>query len=121
MLLFLNGSVSLVCAEEHVARLKAEGEAADAARRLAVAQEQIAEYAAQRETEAADIVAQASSLVACLQGSATSQGRVQQDAETSDSLGGSEGLANRLTVLQPHRILGAFWEYLGNWISRLPK
>lgn len=32
-------------AEEHVARLKAEADAENAARRLAVAQEQIAEYA----------------------------------------------------------------------------
>lgn len=94
----LTGYVLLLCAEEHIARIKAEGEAADAARRLAVAQEQIAEYAAQRETEAADIVAQASSLVACLQGSAASQGGAQQDATTSDSMGGNEGLANRLTV-----------------------
>lgn len=42
--------------EEHVARLKAEAEAEHATRRLAVAQEQIAEYAQQREGEAGSLL-----------------------------------------------------------------
>jgi hypothetical protein len=89
--------MSMRIAEEHVARIKAEGEAADAARRLAVAQEQIAEYAAQRETEAADLVAQASSIVAFLQGN----GPVPEIVRHSDS-SGSDGLALRLTVCSLH-------------------
>eukprot|EP00884_Botryococcus_braunii_P004593 jgi/Botrbrau1/14134/Bobra.182_3s0075.1 len=83
--------------EEHVARIRAEGEAADAARRLAVAQEQIAEYAAQRETEAADLVAQASSIVACLQGNVDGRVQAQEDAGPSD--GSEVGVANLLTAL----------------------
>lgn len=43
-------------AEEHQARLKAEAEAENVARRLAVAQEQIAEYAQQREGEAGTLL-----------------------------------------------------------------
>lgn len=85
-------------AEEHVARIKAEGEAADAARRLAVAQEQIAEYAAQRETEAADLVARASSIVACLQGNVEGHDDTQGDVGPSDSSGNGGDLATRLTV-----------------------
>ncbi len=45
-------------AEEHQARLKAEAEAENATRRLAVAQEQIAEYALQREGEAGHLLGQ---------------------------------------------------------------
>lgn len=45
-------------AEEHQARLKAEAEAENATRRLAVAQEQIAEYAMQREGEAGHLLGQ---------------------------------------------------------------
>ena len=45
-------------AEEHVARLNAEGQAADSNRRLQVAQEQVAEFAQQREEEAAKLLEQ---------------------------------------------------------------
>ncbi|PNH09778.1 hypothetical protein TSOC_003592 [Tetrabaena socialis] len=41
--------------EEHVARLKAEAEATDVANRLRVAQEQLAEYAAQKEADAVSL------------------------------------------------------------------
>lgn len=50
------------CAEEHMARLTAEGEAVDYSRRLTVAQEQLAEYAAQKEEDAAGYLQQAQSL-----------------------------------------------------------
>jgi len=49
-------------AEEHMARLTAEGEAVDYSRRLTVAQEQLAEYAAQKEEDAAGYLQQAQSL-----------------------------------------------------------
>ena len=45
-------------AEEHQARLNAESEAAHSSRRLAVAQEQVAEYAAQRQAEAGRLLEQ---------------------------------------------------------------
>ena len=47
-----------LCAEEHVARLNAEGQAADSERRLQVAQEQVAEFAHQREEEASTLLRQ---------------------------------------------------------------
>ena len=43
-------------AEEHIARLNAEGQAADSNRRLQVAQEQVAEFAQQREEEASTLL-----------------------------------------------------------------
>jgi hypothetical protein len=46
----------LITAEEHVARLKAEAEAQDCANRLRVAQEQLAEYAAQKEGDSVGVV-----------------------------------------------------------------
>lgn len=49
-----------------MARLTAEGEAVDYSRRLAVAQEQLAEYAAQKEEDAAGYLQQAQSLQAML-------------------------------------------------------
>ena len=45
-----------------MARLTAEGEAVDYSRRLTVAQEQLAEYAAQKEEDAASYLQQAQSL-----------------------------------------------------------
>lgn len=53
--------------EEHIARVTAEGQAVDYSRRLAVAQEQLAEYAAQKEEDAANHLRQAQSLEALLQ------------------------------------------------------
>ena len=50
-----------------MARLKAEGEAQHASRRLAVAQEQLAEYAAQKEMDAAALLQQAQQLEALVQ------------------------------------------------------
>lgn len=61
----LNGL--LLAAAEHMARLKAEGEAQNASRRLAVAQEQLAEYAAQKEMDAAALLQQAQQLEALVQ------------------------------------------------------
>lgn len=52
--------------EEHVARVKAEGEAEDFSRRLTVAQEQIAEYALERHSEVAKLLEQADNLQASL-------------------------------------------------------
>ncbi|EFJ53122.1 hypothetical protein VOLCADRAFT_115699 [Volvox carteri f. nagariensis] len=48
--------------EEHIARLKAEAEAQDCANRLRVAQEQLAEYAAQKEEDSAGLVQEAERL-----------------------------------------------------------
>lgn len=48
--------------EEHLARLKAEAEAQDCANRLRVAQEQLAEYAAQKESDANALLAEAETL-----------------------------------------------------------
>ncbi|GFR42252.1 hypothetical protein Agub_g3147 [Astrephomene gubernaculifera] len=48
--------------EEHVARLKAEAEAQDCANRLRVAQEQLAEYAAQKEVDCNGLVQEADRL-----------------------------------------------------------
>lgn len=56
----------LLLAEEHVARLKAEAEAQDHRNRLRVAQEQLAEYAAQKQQDAADVLSQADALQAAL-------------------------------------------------------
>jgi hypothetical protein len=53
-------------AEEHQARLKAEADAENAARRLTVAQEQIAEYALQREREAGILLSQVQTLQSLL-------------------------------------------------------
>lgn len=55
-----------LAAEEHVARVKAEGEAEDFSRRLTVAQEQIAEYALERHSEVAKLLEQADNLQASL-------------------------------------------------------
>ena len=52
----------LGCAEEHKARLKAEAEAEHATRRLTVAQEQMAEYAQQREHEAGSLLGEVQAL-----------------------------------------------------------
>ena len=49
-----------------MARLTAEGEAVDYSRRLTVAQEQLAEYAAQKEEDAAGYLHQAEALEALL-------------------------------------------------------
>jgi uncharacterized protein YbjQ (UPF0145 family) len=54
------------CAEEHVARLKAEAEAEDKANRLRVAQEQLAEYAAEKSEVAASVLQQAEAVEAAL-------------------------------------------------------
>jgi hypothetical protein len=56
----------LLLAEEHVARLKAEAQAQDHRNRLRVAQEQLAEYAAQKQQDAADVLSQADALQAAL-------------------------------------------------------
>lgn len=62
------------CAEaEHFARLKAEAESQDYANRLRVAQEQLAEYAAQKAADALLIQGQAEGLHALLGGGADAQ------------------------------------------------
>lgn len=55
-------------AEEHKARLKAEAEAEHATRRLTVAQEQMAEYAQQRESEAGGLLGEVQALRTALAG-----------------------------------------------------
>ena len=60
--------------EEHLARTKAEGELENTMRRLAVAQEQIAEFATERSREAAELLSKATQL----------QGLLEQRASTSD-------------------------------------
>ena len=61
------------CAEEHKARLKAEAEAEHATRRLTVAQEQMAEYAQQRESEAGSLLGEVQALQAALSGALQQQ------------------------------------------------
>lgn len=65
--------------EEHMARVAAEGAAVDYSRRLTVAQEQLAEYAAQKEGDSASHLSQAQSLEAML------KDLVQKSAEPSAS------------------------------------
>ena len=79
------------CAEEHKARLKAEAEAEHATRRLTVAQEQMAEYAQQREHEAGSLLGEVQALHMALSSAA------QQP--TSDSSAGT-GLAAASAQIQ---------------------
>jgi len=69
-----------IYAAEHAARLKAEAEAQDKAARLRVAQEQLGEYAMQKQQEAAEAVKAATALEEALglmlQGSAASSNGV---------------------------------------------
>ena len=85
-----------VPAEEHVARLNAEGQAADSNRRLQVAQEQVAEFANQREEEASTLLQEVDRALASLQAGG--------EAGNSSSI---------LTVLQVCLLLlttpGLFW------------
>jgi hypothetical protein len=53
--------------DEHLARIRAEADAQDKAQRLRVAQEQLAEYAEQKEQDASAIASQAESLEAVIQ------------------------------------------------------
>ena len=53
-------------ADEHVARTRVEGELEDCTRRLAVAQEQVAEYAHERSTEAQQLLDRATQLHALI-------------------------------------------------------
>lgn len=80
--------IASLLAEEHMARLTAEGEAVDYSRRLTVAQEQLAEYAAQKEEDAAGYLQQAQSLEALLQsllqGNEDNPARAQLQAATHD-------------------------------------
>ncbi len=68
-------------AEEHKARLKAEAEAEHATRRLTVAQEQMAEYAQQRESEAGSLLVEVQALQATL-----SSALQQQNGDSSEGL-----------------------------------
>lgn len=54
----------LLAAEEHVKRLRAEADATDKARRLQVAQEQLAEYAVQKQADTDALLDQAEKLKA---------------------------------------------------------
>ncbi len=60
-------AIFVPCAEEHIARLNAEGQAADSNRRLQVAQEQVAEFAQQREEEASKLLQEVGSALASLE------------------------------------------------------
>jgi hypothetical protein len=53
-------------AEEHAARVQAEAEAQDSSRRLAVAQEQLAEYAQQSAADSVELLREAESAEALL-------------------------------------------------------
>lgn len=66
MLIILAHSSMFASPEEHIARVTAEGQAVDYSRRLAVAQEQLAEYAAQKEEDAANHWRQAQTLESLL-------------------------------------------------------
>ena len=81
-------TIPAVPTEEHMARLTAEGEAVDYSRRLTVAQEQLAEYAAQKDEDAAGYLQQAQSLEALLtsllQSSEDSPARAQLQAASRD-------------------------------------
>lgn len=74
-------------AAEHMARLKAEGEAQNSSRMLAVAQEQLAEYAAQKEADAAQLLEEAQELEALI--NRTMQG----EAAESSGVGADEVVA----------------------------
>ncbi len=71
-----------------MARLTAEGEAVDYSRRLTVAQEQLAEYAAQKEEDAAGYLQQAQSLekvlTSWLESNDNSPARAQLQAASRD-------------------------------------
>lgn len=58
----LHGSHTTTCAEEHLLRVRAEAAAQDAERRLVVAQEQLAEYAAQKRLDADGLLQHAQQL-----------------------------------------------------------
>lgn len=63
----LSKSPPVLCAAaEHMARLQAEADAQDKRRRLAVAQEQLAEYAMQKETDARSLLQDAQEMEAQL-------------------------------------------------------
>ena len=77
-----------------MARLTAEGAAVDFSRRLTVAQEQLAEYAAQKEEDSATHLSQAQSLEAML------KEMLQNSADPSASaqvLSAAQSLCQRLT------------------------
>ncbi|KAG2445151.1 hypothetical protein HYH02_008619 [Chlamydomonas schloesseri] len=76
--------------EDHVARLKAEAEAQDAQNRLRVAQEQLAEYAAQKEADANDLLQEAEKLKDALrqllEQPGSTAGELQQVAQLFNTL-----------------------------------
>ncbi|KAG2439554.1 hypothetical protein HXX76_004907 [Chlamydomonas incerta] len=76
--------------EDHVARLKAEAEAQDAQNRLRVAQEQLAEYAAQKEADANDLLKEAEKLQHALrqllEQPGSTAGELQQVAQLFNTL-----------------------------------
>ncbi|CAL5219476.1 g1312 [Coccomyxa viridis] len=76
-----NGVASDEFYEEHKARLKAEAEAEHATRRLTVAQEQMAEYAQQRESEAGGLLGEVQALRTALAGALQ-----EQSVDSSTSL-----------------------------------
>jgi len=69
--------------EEHMARLHAEADAQDKARRLAVAQQQLAEYAAQKEEDALEMLREAQALLDAV---VSGGGGEAQDAEVPPGL-----------------------------------
>ncbi|PNW82263.1 hypothetical protein CHLRE_06g278154v5 [Chlamydomonas reinhardtii] len=76
--------------EDHVARLKAEAEAQDAQNRLRVAQEQLAEYAVQKEADANDLLQEADKLKEALrqllEQPGSTAGELQQVAQLYNAL-----------------------------------
>ncbi|CAD7701392.1 unnamed protein product [Ostreobium quekettii] len=82
--------LSKVAYEEHMARVQAEADAQDKARRLAVAQQQLAEYAAQKEEDAAALLRDAQAL-------ARSVGGGQEGGE---GLRAATGLGARVEALK---------------------
>ena len=84
----------MATSEEHVARLRAEAEAQDKARRLVVAQQQLAEYATQKEEDAAGLLKDAEELVSVIGGS--QNGEISNSNSTASLLGKVESLRNRL-------------------------
>ncbi len=66
--------------EEHLLRIRAEAAAQDAERRLVVAQEQLAEYAAQKRLDADSLLQRAAELQQALQGAAATDEHLAEHA-----------------------------------------
>ena len=104
-------------AEEHLARINAEGQAADAQRRLQVAQEQIAEFAYEREREATQLAEDCSAVLSALPPEAQSEFISGFQARSSRASVMNEG--SQWEILVPGKTVWTPSRYLGFIIKRL--